>query len=263
MLSHKGEKLNQVREIDTKFKAQVMKGMCIACHLSVVFCPWVGTLNFIWWTSAAPPLGNWPEVLLLGQIPTHCPHPPPPRRTPVYTNRCIIGARKSVSRNLYIFQQLFSVFLHSPLWLVHEKWQLSQLMIAKTWSLTEEYLARISLLVFCRWLLGVFSLLSDHIGDWNTVCRFCNMLVLFPSDKYIWVMVLLYFNSSYHRIQAIKRQVSFNFARTMTLKEQVYLFTFDKIAIFLHEEIDVSRTTEARITKPYKQTKFWWQLHPC
>ena len=186
MLSHKGEKLNQVREIHTKVKAQVIKG-------------WA-ELVFYQWPDFAPEWGLWttfdegllPHPWEIDQKFCYLVKSPPiariPHRPPVYTNRCIIGARKSVSRNLYIFQQLFSVFLHWPLWLVHEKWQLSQLMIAKTWSLTEEYLARISLLVFCRWLLGVFSLLSDHIGDWNTVCRFCNMLVLFPLDKYIWVM---------------------------------------------------------------------------
>lgn len=36
--------------------------------------------------------------------------------------------------------------------------------------------------------ISVFSSLSDLIGHWNTVCRFRNMLVLFPSDKCIWVM---------------------------------------------------------------------------
>lgn len=33
MLSHKGDRLNQVCEIHTKFKSQVIKGMCIPCLL--------------------------------------------------------------------------------------------------------------------------------------------------------------------------------------------------------------------------------------
>ena len=33
MLSHKGDKLNQVGEIHTKFKSQVIKGMCVVCLL--------------------------------------------------------------------------------------------------------------------------------------------------------------------------------------------------------------------------------------
>jgi len=61
-----------------------------------------------------------------------------------------------------------------------------------------------------------------------------------------------------HTLEVIRRQVYLNFA----LKEGVYLFTsvpkntFDKMAILLHKVIDVSPTKEAKITQPYKQTKF-------
>ena len=42
------------------------------------FAPGWAFLTTLWWTYAAPPLGNWPEFLLLGQFPTPCPHSPPP-----------------------------------------------------------------------------------------------------------------------------------------------------------------------------------------
>lgn len=53
-----------------------------------------------------------------------------------------------------------------------------------------------------------------------------------------------------------------NYKFLLSLPEQVYLFTsvpsyrktFDKIASLLHEVIDVSCATEARITQSYKQT---------
>lgn len=179
MLSHKGEKLNQ-----KSLRHKLWKDVHSLSFISGIL-PLIGDFELHLMNVCCPTLGKLTTSFATWSNPHPLPASPP---APRFTLIGALGARKSVSRNLYIFQQLFSVFLHSPLWLVHEKWQLSQLMIAKTWSLTEEYLARISLLVFCRWLLGVFSLLSDHIGDWNTVCRFCNMSVLFPLDKYIWVM---------------------------------------------------------------------------
>ena len=62
-----------------KFKSHVVKGMFIACLLIFVILPLGRDFDYIWWTYAAPPLGNWPEFLHLGQIPTPCPHSPPPR----------------------------------------------------------------------------------------------------------------------------------------------------------------------------------------
>ena len=44
--SHIMFRLNRVYEIHTKFKSQVIKGMCIACLLLGI-CPWVGIFNYI------------------------------------------------------------------------------------------------------------------------------------------------------------------------------------------------------------------------
>ena len=111
MLSLKGDRLNQVCEIHTKFKSQVIKGMCIACLLFGIL-PLGGDFDYIWWTYAAPPLGNWPEFLVLGQIPTPCPHSPPPPHG-VYIDRCIKTenvwfSEKDIERQVFERRDLFT-----------------------------------------------------------------------------------------------------------------------------------------------------------
>ena len=81
MLSHKGDTSNQVCEIHTKFKSQVIKVMCIACLLFGIL-PLGGDFYLHLINVCCPTLGKLTRILAPWSNPHHLPaFPPPPGLT--------------------------------------------------------------------------------------------------------------------------------------------------------------------------------------
>ena len=86
MLSDKGDRLNQVCGIHTKFKSPVVKGVCIACILFGIL-PLGGDFYLHLMKICYPTLGMLTKILTSWSNPPPYLHSPPPGG--VYIDRCI------------------------------------------------------------------------------------------------------------------------------------------------------------------------------